>query len=156
MTGGGLRAATLRRHARLLSVGEQYLHDDVGTDTVQRCQRGRRTGGRVLRTSLSQRPGSDFGDVVPLSCPAACLADQKTNRPPTPFLACLCRVPMSARKAMRHWVGWGERLRPSFGWLPYDVWATLRFLEGDMACRPAFRAAQGGLFPRRDAARAPR
>jgi hypothetical protein len=74
MTGGGLRAATLRRHARLLSVGEQHLHGGVGTDTVQRGQRGRRIGGRVLRTSLSRRPGSDFGDVVPLSCPAACLA----------------------------------------------------------------------------------
>jgi hypothetical protein len=54
MTGGGLRAATLRRHARLLSVGEQYLHGGVGTDTVQRCQRGRRTGCRVLRASFDR------------------------------------------------------------------------------------------------------
>ena len=32
-TGGGLRAATVRRRPRL-SVGEQYLHGGVGPDTV--------------------------------------------------------------------------------------------------------------------------
>jgi hypothetical protein len=39
MTGGGLRAATLRRRPRLLSVGEQRRHAGVGPDTIQRRQR---------------------------------------------------------------------------------------------------------------------
>jgi hypothetical protein len=50
-TGGGLRVARLRRRPRLLSLREQYSHDGVGPDTVQRRQRGKGRGCRILRAS---------------------------------------------------------------------------------------------------------